>query len=282
MPRDFNFAAPNTVGWIPLPRVTAETLNQRVEFVARLRPGMEFAAANSAVKALNAQLDQSHPQANKWGVGLVLLDNLRVNPGPRRMMVLTFGAVTFVLLIACANVANLLLVRRRGSRSLQCARRWRQGGGRAHPTSAHGKSRARGARNRRWTRGRALGGAGDLDRRAARIHRSHRQRSRDRLARHGVCERARECGSGDLRLGAGAAGVAFRRESIPRRNVAQRADPRTAEMAARLCRGADGAGFRVARRGGFAAPGLHAPERRVAGLRDQKSLRAHAQSAGQR
>jgi putative ABC transport system permease protein len=114
MPRDFSFRRPNTVGWMPLPRLTAETLNQRVDFVGRLRPDMEFAAANSGVKALNAQLDQSHPQPSKWGVGIVLMDNLRVNPGPRRMMVLTFGAVTFVLLIACANVANLLLVRATG------------------------------------------------------------------------------------------------------------------------------------------------------------------------
>ena len=111
MPGDFAFRRPNTVGWIPLVRATTESaLKQRVEFIARLRPGLEFAAAQAAVKALNLQLDQSSPQAT-WGVSLLSLDQTRVNQGPRRMMVLTLGAVTLVLLIACANVANLLLVR---------------------------------------------------------------------------------------------------------------------------------------------------------------------------
>ena len=112
MPRDFGFRRPNTVGWIPLVRPTTEAaLKQRVEFVARLRRGMELAAAHTAIKALNAHLDQSHPQPTKWGVALLPLEKARVNPQPRKMMVMTMGAVTFVLLIACANVANLLLVR---------------------------------------------------------------------------------------------------------------------------------------------------------------------------
>lgn len=112
MPRGFGFRRPGTVLWIPLVRPTSEAaLRQRVEIVARLRPGVGFAAAQAAMKPLNARLDQTHPQPRGWNVGLMLLDSTRVNPGPRRMMLLTFGAVTFVLLIACANVANLLLVR---------------------------------------------------------------------------------------------------------------------------------------------------------------------------
>src|SRR4051812_31924424 len=71
MPRDFSFRRPNTVGWIPLPRATSETLKNRVEFVARVRPGLGFTAANAAVKALNAQLDQSHPLPSKWSVALL-------------------------------------------------------------------------------------------------------------------------------------------------------------------------------------------------------------------
>jgi predicted permease len=112
MPRDFGFRRPNTVGWIPLARPTTEVaLKQRVDIVARLRPGLELAAAHSAVKTLNQQLDQSHPLSVKWGVVLLSLDQMRVNQGSRRMMMLTVCAVTCVLLIACANVANLLLVR---------------------------------------------------------------------------------------------------------------------------------------------------------------------------
>lgn len=112
MPRGFGFRAPRAELWIPLPRATTEAaLRQRVDVVARLRPGLEFPAAREAVKALNRTLDQTHPQARAWEVVLASLDQTRVNPEPRRMMLLTFGAVLFVLLIACANVANLLLVR---------------------------------------------------------------------------------------------------------------------------------------------------------------------------
>lgn len=111
MPRDFGFRRPNTVGWLPLVRPASVATPQRLEIVARLRPGVEFAAAQAAMKSTNQRLDESHPQPSKWGVALLSLDKTRVNPGPRRMMVLVMGAVAFVLLIACANVANLLLVR---------------------------------------------------------------------------------------------------------------------------------------------------------------------------
>jgi predicted permease len=112
MPRGFGFRGPRAELWVPLPRATTDAaLRQGVDVIARLRPGLGFPAAREAVKTLNRQLDQTHPQARAWGVALVLLDQARVNPGPRRMMLLTFGAVVFVLLIACANVANLLLVR---------------------------------------------------------------------------------------------------------------------------------------------------------------------------
>ncbi|MEO6568048.1 MAG: ABC transporter permease [Opitutaceae bacterium] len=112
MPRGFGFRRPSTAAWIPLLPATSESaLKQRVEMIARLRPGLGLEAARAAVTVLNRQLNQSHPQPETWGVGLMTLDQTRVNSGPRQMMMLTLGAVMFVLLIACANVANLLLVR---------------------------------------------------------------------------------------------------------------------------------------------------------------------------
>jgi putative ABC transport system permease protein len=115
MPQDFRFRRSTTAVWIPLLSPTSESsLKQRVEMIGRLRPGMEIAAARLAVTALNRRLDESHPQPEKWSIGLMSVDQSRVNSGPsgpRQMMMLTLGAVAFVLLISCANVANLLLVR---------------------------------------------------------------------------------------------------------------------------------------------------------------------------
>lgn len=107
MPQGFVDVARVNV-WIPLLRPTPQ---QRVRIIARLRPGIDFAAAQAAVAALNAQLDRSHPLPSKWNVQLRSMAEPVVYPGARQMLLLTLGAVTFVLLIACANVANLLLVR---------------------------------------------------------------------------------------------------------------------------------------------------------------------------
>jgi predicted permease len=86
-------------------------LRQRLELVGRLRAGVDLATAQAAVRLLNQQLNQSHPQPREWSVNLLALDRARANPGPRRMLLVVLGAVGFVLLIACVNVANLLFVR---------------------------------------------------------------------------------------------------------------------------------------------------------------------------
>ncbi len=111
MPRGFGHV-PSAMVWIPLLRPTTETaMQQSVQINARLRTGVDLAAAQAAVTALNARLDQSYPLPRKWSMRLRTMDEPLVVPGGRQMLLLTFGAVTFVLLIACANVANLLLVR---------------------------------------------------------------------------------------------------------------------------------------------------------------------------
>ncbi|MEO7413502.1 MAG: ABC transporter permease [Opitutaceae bacterium] len=112
MPRGFAFPRPNVSIWTPLLRPKSEAeLRQRVEMVGRLRPGLGFVAAKEAVKSLNQRLNETHPLPRGWDVVLLAPEQSRVNPGPRRMMQLFLGAVGFVLLIACTNVANLLLVR---------------------------------------------------------------------------------------------------------------------------------------------------------------------------
>lgn len=111
MPRGFAHI-PSVMVWVPLLRPTTEAaMRERVFVAARLRPGVDFASAQAAVKALNARLDERHPRPRGWNVQLKRMDEPSVFPGTRQMLLLTFGAVVFVLLIACANVANLLLVR---------------------------------------------------------------------------------------------------------------------------------------------------------------------------
>jgi putative ABC transport system permease protein len=99
--------------WTPLdlrPRATARGGNSLRVF-ARLKPGVTLQQAQSEIEAMNRRLAQAYPEAN---TGL----NIRVDPlnekvvgNVRRALLVLSGAVGFVLLIACANVACLLLAR---------------------------------------------------------------------------------------------------------------------------------------------------------------------------
>jgi predicted permease len=82
--------------------------------VGRLKPGVTVAQAQAEMSALTARLRQDHPQQyppnGGLTFGIVPLQEQVVGDARRTLMVL-LGAVAFVLLIACANVANLLLSR---------------------------------------------------------------------------------------------------------------------------------------------------------------------------
>jgi len=79
--------------------------------VARLKPGVSLGQAQSQMDTLEAALQKQWPDFDTgWGVNLVPLhDELRGDL--RRPLWILFGAVSLVLLIACANVASLLLAR---------------------------------------------------------------------------------------------------------------------------------------------------------------------------
>jgi putative ABC transport system permease protein len=79
--------------------------------IARLKPGVTTQQAQTELSMIAQRLEQQHPQTNKGrGVHITSITEDTVG-GASRALWMIFGAVGFVLLVACANVANLLLAR---------------------------------------------------------------------------------------------------------------------------------------------------------------------------
>jgi putative ABC transport system permease protein len=101
--------------WVPL-SFDAELVNNRDAHMflvmGRLKDGVTIEQAQSEMNGIAAQLENEYPKSNKgWGIMVQPLHLNFLEPTTRRNLWLLLGAVAFLLLIACVNVANLLLAR---------------------------------------------------------------------------------------------------------------------------------------------------------------------------
>jgi putative ABC transport system permease protein len=113
MPPGFSYLDKTVDVWLPM-GFTAEARNPRGRWInvsGRLNPGVTFEQAQQDMTRVHAELSRMFPDSNTgWTARVVPLhEELAGNVRPALLILLS--AVAFVLLIACANVANLLLAR---------------------------------------------------------------------------------------------------------------------------------------------------------------------------
>jgi putative ABC transport system permease protein len=99
--------------WTPL-AFTPDVLTREYRsllVMARLEPGVTLEQANANLDAVNRAIGEAYPGSGDWDVSVEPFRNNFLSEDTKRGLWLLLAAVVFVLLIACANVANLLLAR---------------------------------------------------------------------------------------------------------------------------------------------------------------------------
>ena len=114
MPESFRFEMDEVEVWLPAqfwPNYQVDRAVQNAFVIGRLREGVTLAAAQTEMQGIAARLVQAYPKENQGrGLQLLRVHDLLVEDIKPSLLVL-LGAVGFILLITCANIANLLLAR---------------------------------------------------------------------------------------------------------------------------------------------------------------------------
>ena len=119
MPRGFVFRNRDVEYWVPIafsPQTAAARNSHFLNVVARLAPGVSIEAAAGDMRRIDAILQQQYPDTNRRVRSVVVPIKEELLGNTRAQLLVLMGAAAAVLLIACANLASLLLSRAAGRR----------------------------------------------------------------------------------------------------------------------------------------------------------------------